>query len=257
MCGRFLLLAPVEALRRLFGVADSPNLMARYNIAPTQETAVVRLKPGGGGRELVLLRWGLVPSWAKDPATGANLINARADTVAVKPSFRAAFQTRRCLVPADGFYEWQAPVSGKGAKQPYLIRRRAEDPTQGTFAFAGLWEHWQQGAGQAIESFAIVTTDANAALKPIHHRMPVVVEARDYAAWLDPENKRAGGLLKPAPDDALVAVPISTRVNSVASDDAGVVEPLAALPPPAAMLRRKKPAGEKSDLPDWRQGSLF
>jgi putative SOS response-associated peptidase YedK len=256
MCGRFLLIAPVEALRRLFAVADSPNLMARYNIAPTQQAAVVRLKPADGGRELVLLRWGLVPSWAKDPATGASLINARADTVAVKPSFRAAFQMRRCLVPADGFYEWQAPVSGKGAKQPYLIRRRAEDPAQGTFAFAGLWEHWQ-GAGQAIESFAIVTTDANAALKPIHHRMPVIVDARDYTAWLDPGNKRASDLLKPAPDDAFVAAPISTRVNSVANDDPGIVEPLAALPPPAAGPPRKRPAGEKPNPPAWQQGSLF
>jgi putative SOS response-associated peptidase YedK len=256
MCGRFLLTAPVEMLRRLFGVADSPNLMARYNIAPTQAAAVVRLKPAGGARELVLLRWGLVPSWAKDPAAGASLINARADTVAAKPSFHAAFRTRRCLVPADGFYEWQAPVSGKGPKQPYLIRRRVQGGGQGTFAFAGLWERWQ-GAGQTIESFAIVTTDANAPLKAIHHRMPVILDPRDYAAWLDPGNERAGDLLKPAPDDALVAVPISTRVNSVANDDAGVIEPVTALPPPADGPAKKRPAAAPPPRPAWQQGSLF
>jgi len=239
----------------LFGVAESPNLMARYNIAPTQAAAVVRLTPADGGRELVLLRWGLVPSWSKDPATGASPINARADTVAAKPSFRAAFRARRCLVPADGFYEWQAPVSGKGPKQPYLIRRRASDPAQGTFAFAGLWERWQ-GAGQTIESFAIVTTDANATLRPIHHRMPVILDPRDYAAWLDCDNMRAGDLLRPAPDDALVAVPISTRVNSVANDDPGVIEPVA-VPAPMAEPPKPRPARGKPAKPESGQGSLF
>ncbi|MGQ0677913.1 MAG: SOS response-associated peptidase [Rhodospirillales bacterium] len=250
MCGRFLLTAPVEALRRLFGVADSPNLMARYNIAPTQPAAVVRRKPGDGGRELVLLRWGLVPSWAKDPAIGANLINARADTLAAKPSFRAAYRKRRCLVPADGFYEWQAPEAGKGPKRPYLIARR----DGATFAFAALWEHWH-GAGQTIESFAIVTTDANAALKAIHHRMPAILEPRDYAEWLVPKNPRAGDLLKPAPDDALAASPISTRVNSVANDAPAVIERLPGPPDPRAP--QAKPAKKNLAAPPASQGSLF
>ena len=250
MCGRFLLTAPVEALRRLFGVSDSPNLMARYNIAPTQTTGVVRLKPMDGGRELAALRWGLVPSWAKDVQTGATLINARADTLAAKPSFREAFQKRRCLVPADGFYEWQAPALGKGPKQPFLIARADRE----TFAFAGLWEHWQRD-GQTIDSFAIVTTDANATLKPIHHRMPVILDRADYEAWLDPDNKRAGALLKPAPDGALEALPISTRVNSVTNDDPGVIEKLAAIP--AAPAPKAKPGRDTPAKPPSRQGSLF
>ncbi len=256
MCGRFLLLAPAEALRRLFGAGGSPNLAQRYNIAPTQSTAVVRLKPDGG-RELVSLRWGLIPSWAKDAMTGAGQINARAETLAVKPSFRAAYRQRRCLVPADGFYEWQAPASGGGTKQPFLIARA----DRATFAFAGLWEHWQDRS-QTIESFAIVTTDANATLQPIHHRMPAILEPRDCAAWLDPQNQRAGELLKPAPDDALTATPISTRVNSVANDDPGIIEPVSvAAVMPAAPAPKPRPAKNKNrikpDDPHPTQGSLF
>lgn len=254
MCGRFLLIAPAEALRRRFGAAGSPNLAARYNIAPTQSTAVVRVTPDGG-RELASLRWGLIPSWAKDAMTGAGLINARADTLAVKPSFRAAYRQRRCLVPADGFYEWQVPASGKGPKQPFLIARA----DRATFAFAGLWEQWRDRS-QTIESFAIVTTDANAALKAIHHRMPAILEPSDCAAWLDPENRRAGELLRPAPDAALIATPISTRVNSVANDDPGIVEPVSvAAAIPAAPAPKPRPAKNKNkpDDPHPAQGSLF
>lgn len=241
MCGRFQLIAPVEALRRLFGVNQRSNLAARYNIAPTQATAVVRLDPAGG-RELVMLRWGLIPSWAKDMAIGASLINARGESVAEKPSFRAAFQKRRCLVPADGFYEWKG--EGK-TKQPFLIARR----DGATFAFAGLWERWQgrdKDGPSTIESFAIVTTDANDTLKAIHHRMPVILDRRDHAAWLDIENARAGELLKPAPDDALAAVPVSTRVNAVRNDDAGVMEP-------AEIVTEKTSAPKPASL----QGELF
>ena len=167
MCGRFLLTAPVEALRRLFGVTELPNLGARFNIAPTQDVPVVRAKAesaGAADRELVMLRWGLIPSWAKDASIAASLINARGESVAEKPAFRAAFLQRRCLVPADGFYEWKAAAhtGAKGKpppKQPYLIRRR----DQMTFAFAGLWEHWRgDGRTGPLETFTIVTTDANA-----------------------------------------------------------------------------------------------
>ena len=246
MCGRYLLIAPVGALRRLFGVTGCPNLAARYNIAPTQEAAVVRI--GADGRELAKLRWGLVPYWTKDTAIGANLINARVESLAEKPSFRAAFQKRRCLVPADRFYEWQAPVSGKGAKQPYLIARRDRE----TFAFAGLWEHWQ-GAGKdgmlAIESFTIVTTDANATLKPIHRRMPVILDRGDYEAWLDIENALAGELLKPAPDDALSATPILTRVNAARNDCPDVMAPAEAV---VEKTSASQPPAEPS-----RQGRLF
>jgi putative SOS response-associated peptidase YedK len=248
MCGRFLLTAPVEALRRLFGVEAGLNLGPRYNIAPTQETPVVR-PAAAGGRELALLRWGLIPPWAKDPSIGAKLINARADTVATKPSFRAVFRQRRCLVPADGFYEWKAGPSGKpGAgkpKQPYLIARA----DQATFAFAGLWEHWQD-AKRTLETFTLITTDANATLAPIHHRMPVILDPQDYAAWLDTKNKAAEALLKPAPDGLLRATAISTKVNAVRNDDASVIEPIAAgtlATEPTDAAAPAKPA----------QGSLF
>jgi len=240
MCGRFLLTSPIEALRRMFGVEAGLNLQARYNIAPTQETPVLRLA-GAGGRELVMLRWGLVPSWAKDATIGAKLINARADTVASKPSFRAAFRQRRCLVPADGFYEWKPMQPGK-PKQPYLIARADRRP----FAFAGLWEHWQSGP-QTLETFTLVTTDANATLAPIHHRMPVILAEADYAAWLDPANKGAEALLKPAPDDLLAAVAISTRVNAVRNDDPSLIEPFSADAAPASPQKPPPP----------RQGSLF
>ncbi len=237
MCGRFLLTSPVDALRRLFGVVDSPNFPARYNIAPTQDSAVVRLN-AEGGRELVLMRFGLVPSWAKGLSIGASLINARSDGVAAKPSFRAAFRQRRCLVPADGFYEWK-PGAAKGPKQPYLIRRADRAP----FAFAGLWERWQ-GEGQTIHSFCIVTTDANRALAPIHHRMPVILDPDDYAAWLDPKYDRAQALLLPARDDLLRAIPVSTRVNAVRNDDPACIEPLAQ-------------RDEKPNAAAPAQGSLF
>jgi len=251
MCGRFLLTAPVEALRRLFGVMELPNLGARYNIAPTQDVPVVRVKPDStqsGDRELVMLRWGLIPSWAKDATIAASLINARGESVAEKPAFRAAFRQRRCLVPADGFYEWKATshtgAKGKPApKQPYLIRRR----DQMTFAFAGLWEHWRgDGKTGPLETFTIITTDANADIAAIHHRMPVILDPADYGAWLDTGNKEAGALLRPAPLGALEAVPISTRVNAVRNDDASLIEPVAA-DEPAPAPRPAPPA----------QGRLF
>jgi putative SOS response-associated peptidase YedK len=230
MCGRFLLTAPVEALRRLFGVLDSPNFPARYNIAPTQDSAVIRLNQEGG-RELALMRFGLVPSWAKDLSVGASLINARSDGVATKPSFRAAFKQRRCLVAADGFYEWKPGPAAKAPKQPYLIARA----DRATFAFAGLWERWQ-GDGQTVHSFSIITTDANQALAPIHHRMPVILDPNDYGAWLDPKNDQPQALLLPAPDALMQAIPVSTRVNTVRNDDADCIAPLAEgnAPPKAA-----------------------
>jgi putative SOS response-associated peptidase YedK len=236
MCGRYSLTTPVEGLRQLFAFPEQPNLQPRYNIAPTQEVAVVRAAPpagasdrpagadeGGTGRHLVLLRWGLIPSWAKDPAIGARLINARAETLAEKPAFRAAFRQRRCLVPADGFYEWQ--TRDTGPKQPYHIARRDGAP----FAFAGLWERWRDPAeGRAVESCTIVTRDADAVLRPIHARMPVILAAESYDLWLDGAAKpaRLQALLAAAPAIDLVATAISTRVNKVANDDPEVLHPL-------------------------------
>ena len=225
MCGRYLLKAPAEALRRAFGFVEQPNLMPRYNIAPTQDVPVIReRREPKGERTLQLLRWGLIPSWAEDMKGGAKLINARAEGISERPSFREAFWKRRCLVPADGFYEWR--TEGK-LKQPYLIQRRDRAP----FAFAGLWERWvprmQPPEPAYIDSFTIVTTRANALLEPLHLRMPVILAPEDYARWLD---RSAGeselkALLKPAPEDVLAYVPVSPRVNAAAPDDAGLIEP--------------------------------
>ena len=236
MCGRYSLTTPVEGLRQLFEFPERPNLGPRYNIAPTQEVAAVRCAPpaeadrgpgdgeaGAAGRHLVLLRWGLIPSWAKDPAIGARMINARAETLAEKPAFRTAFKTRRCLVLADGFFEWQKQAAGP--KQPYRIARRDGAP----FAFAGLWERWRDPAdGRTVETCTIVTTDANALLRPIHHRMPVILAPEAYGPWLDPgsEVDRLQALLAAEPGLDLVAVAISTRVNKVANDDPEVLLPL-------------------------------
>jgi putative SOS response-associated peptidase YedK len=197
----------------------------RYNIAPTHQIVVVRADPAGGRRRADRMRWGLIPSWSKEGATGPPMINARAETLAEKPAFRTAFRCRRCLIPADGFYEWrQAPGGGRGKKQPFYIHR----PDAGPFAFAGLWERWGDSSGSpAIESCTIVTTDANPALRDLHDRMPVVLAPGDYALWLDPgvaEPARLAHLLAPCGAEELVAEPVSTHVNRVANDDPRCIE---------------------------------
>lgn len=219
MCGRFTQAyswAEVHAFLRLLGLPQ--NLRPRYNIAPTQEAGVVRL--GAEGHTLDALRWGLVPAWAKDLAIGSKLINARGETVAEKPSFRAAFRARRCIVPTDGFYEWRGTA---GRKQPCRIVGADRKP----FAFAGLWESWPHGPYGPIESFTIITTQANARLRPIHARMPVILDPADFDAWLDPalSANDALSLLRPAPDEAVDAYPVSTRVNNVRNDDEACIEP--------------------------------
>jgi putative SOS response-associated peptidase YedK len=220
MCGRYSLTTPVEALRRLFRFEQLPNLAPRYNIAPTQQAPVVR--SSGSGREIVMLRWGLVPSWAKEIA-GAPLINARGESVAEKPSFRNAFAKRRCLVPADGFYEW--PVRADGVKQPWRIGRRDGEP----FAMAGLWESWRAPGGEDVESFTIVTTAANGDIAPLHDRMPVILATNDHDLWLNAAAPRAEilALLRPYPANELRAYAVSTRVNKVANDDAACIAPAA------------------------------
>ena len=218
MCGRYLLRAPLDELQQAFGFPERPNLAPRYNIAPTQPVPIVRLRADGRGRELALVRWGLVPPWAKDAAIGSRMINARAEGITEKPAFRGAFRKRRCLVPADGFYEWRK-VAG-GGKRPVLIRRRDGAP----FAFAGLWERWRGPEGP-LDTCTIVTTDANALLAPIHDRMPVILDPADHERWLDPSRPGAEELLRPCPDDRLEAVPVSTRVNSPRNDDPSLLEP--------------------------------
>ena len=221
MCGRFVITSAPEALRKLLGYKEQPNFPPRYNIAPTQPIPVVRL--GQGERHFALVRWGLIPSWVKDPKQFALLINARLEGIAEKPSFRAAMKRRRCLIPANGFYEWQK--RGK-TKQPYFIRARTRAP----FAFAGLWETWTDRDGGEIETAAIVTCAANKTLMPVHERMPVIVPPEQYDAWLDSdkiEAKPAAALLGPAPEDFLEAYEISTRVNSVKNDSAENLDPAA------------------------------
>lgn len=220
MCGRYSLIRSVDEIGRLFGVQELPNLAPRYNIAPTQMAPVVRRRPRGG-RELAMLRWGLVPGWASGVKAASPLINARAETVAVKPAFRAAFKARRALVPCDGFYEWRTVDK---AKQPYRIGV-AEG---GLFALAGLWEYRaaKQPGESAIESFALVVTDANERLRGVHDRMPVIVAPADYETWLSGDEGAAANLLRPYPSEAMALVAVSARVNNVRNDDAACIEPV-------------------------------
>ncbi len=221
MCGRFTLLTSPEELSQQFGLSEIPDLSPRYNIAPTQQVAAVRTAEKGQ-RELVLLRWGLIPSWADSPAIGVRLLNARAETVADKPSFRSALKQRRCLIPADGFFEWQ---SVQGRKRPYYFREKAGRP----LAFAGLWEHWERG-GQAIHSCTIITTEANAVVKSLHDRMPVILLPDAYALWLDRTVQRPEQLvplLRPFPAEEMIVYPVSLRVNSPRNDDSGCVQAVA------------------------------
>lgn len=229
MCGRFCFLSPPEAVVRLFKVPDVPDLPPRYNIAPTQDAPVVR--EAGNGREFVMLRWGLVPFWAKDLKIGNRMINARGETVAGKPAFRQAFRRRRCLVLADGFYEWQQQPGGK---QPWYIRQASGEP----FAMAGLWECWRGGKDaeadeedvEPVETCTIITTTANEMMRRLHDRMPVVLDGDGVDAWLDSEAQPDGlqGLLAPAPDGVLEAVPVSRRVNSPANDGPELIRPVEA-----------------------------
>jgi putative SOS response-associated peptidase YedK len=213
MCGRYTLKTPAEALAQQFDLAETPDLTPRYNIAPTQQVAVVRADQAG--RSCELMSWGLIPSWAKDPAIGGKLINARSETAAEKPSFRSAMRQRRCLVLADGFYEWQASA-GKG-KQPFYFTLADEQP----FAMAGLWEAWSAPDGSTRHTCTILTTSANELLTPIHDRMPVILPPEAYARWLDPGMRHAEALydlLGPFPADAMRARPVSTLVNRVANN---------------------------------------
>jgi putative SOS response-associated peptidase YedK len=225
MCGRYTRKEQLEALLEVLQAVIRCDLTPRYNIAPSQMVACVRHAPENGHRECVLLKWGLIPSWAKDPSIGNTMINARAETVAEKPSFRKAFQHQRCLVIADGFYEWKR--EGR-AKQPYYIRFKDCRP----FAFAGLWESWKDQShedGSQIDSCTIITTGANELMASIHPRMPVILDPKNYEIWLDPAIKDPvllTPLLKPHPSDEMEAFPISTRVNNPRVDRPECLEPL-------------------------------
>jgi putative SOS response-associated peptidase YedK len=222
MCGRFTLQIPAELLAELFGLADPCEIPPRYNIAPTQQVAVVRRRDGGGNR-LDFLKWGLIPSWAKDPSIGPRMINARSETLEEKPAFRSAFKLRRCLVPASGFYEWEV-VGGK--KIPRYFRLRGGAP----MVFAGLWESWRAPDGASVESCTILTTCANSLVEPLHQRMPVILARGDFATWLDGNPGDPGGLkrlLRPYPAEGMEGWTVSTLANSVKNDHPELIESVA------------------------------
>ncbi|MFG0275004.1 MAG: SOS response-associated peptidase [Phycisphaerales bacterium] len=226
MCGRYTLSTPADILQAIFRVTEWVRMRARYNLAPMQDAVIVRAGAEGDTREAALARWGLVPHWADDPSIGGRMINARSETASGKPAFRDSFRRRRCLVPADGFYEWQATEAGK---RPMLIKRPDDQP----LAFAGLWSVWRPkdapaDAPERLETYTILTTSANSALRPIHERMPVILDARDFDDWLDPGATVEGleALLRPCPDDALAMHQVSTRVNSPKHDDPSLIEPV-------------------------------
>ena len=226
MCGRFTLSTSPAVIADHFGLDETPELAARFNVAPGQGIATISVSGEEGRSVLTLRRWGLVPSWAKDEKIGNRLINARAETVAEKPSFRAALRRRRCLVPADGFYEWAGP---KGSKHPHFIGLDG----RALFAFAGLWERWADPEGETLESCTLLTTGATEHLSALHGRMPVIVDPVDYGLWMDPDVNDPD-LVSPVIDrnlgGSLDFHPISKHVNDVRHDDPRCLEAIAGQP---------------------------
>jgi putative SOS response-associated peptidase YedK len=259
MCGRYILTSSPEAIRALFAYIEQPNFPARYNIAPTQPIGIVRLVDGK--RHFALVRWGLLPSWVKDPKAFSLIINARGEGVADKPAFSAAMKRRRCLIPADGFYEWKA---GAPRKQPFFIRARSGAP----LAFAGLWETWTGPNGEELDTAAIVTTSANGTLAPLHDRMPVIIPPDAFERWLGKgelessvDAALAQTLIRSAPDELLEAYPVSTEVNRVANDNPKLLElftgPLGGEPGLEPIRKRVKAPKAKKVKKNDGQGVLF
>jgi putative SOS response-associated peptidase YedK len=225
MCGRYAITLPPEAMRRLFRYEELPNFPPRYNIAPTQPVPIV--KNEAGARHFALVRWGFLPGFVKDPKTFPLIINARAEGIAGKPSFRAAIRRRRCLFPADGWYEWRRfeGPRGKTVKQPFLLRPRDGQ----TMGFAGLYETWSDPQGGEVDTGCIITTSANAATVAIHDRMPAVLDPKDWNAWLDCSDEKSDAaveLLKPAPEDAIEFLEVSSAVNSARNDGPELQRPV-------------------------------
>ncbi|HBE20709.1 MAG TPA: hypothetical protein DEG17_03520 [Cyanobacteria bacterium UBA11149] len=224
MCGRFTQSKLGNAIAEIFQLTEVPALTPRYNIAPTQSVATILKTVALEEKQLKMLHWGLIPSWAKDRSIAVKLINARAETVSIKPAFRSAFRQRRCLVLADGFYEWQQQEN-KTIKQPFYFRFRDEHP----FALAGLWESWQDVTGKIIDSCTILTTEANKLVSSIHHRMPVILNPADYDLWLDPGVKKLEvlhNLLRPYPTDDLISYPVTKAVNNANYDSVSCIDRL-------------------------------
>ena len=219
MCGRFSLHSNAHVVSLQFGLAQVPEYAPRYNVAPG--TPILAVRAGERGvRRGVLMQWGLIPSWARDPAIGSRLVNARAEHIADKSAFRNALRHRRCIIPADGFYEWRTTGD---RRQPYFVCPRDNV----LFGLAGLYEHWKGPEG-LIGSCTVITTQSNALMQPLHDRMPAILDAADYAHWLDPDNPDPVALLdilRPSPPERMTAYPVSTRVNNVRHDDAELIEP--------------------------------
>ena len=250
MCGRYAITSAPEAIRRLFGYDEQPNFPPRYNVAPTQPVPIVRMAEGR--RQFALVRWGLIPAWVKDPRGFSLLINARGESLDDKPAFRAALRYRRCLFPADGFYDWGR--EGERAR-PYYVRLKAGGP----MALAGLWENWMGPNGEEMETAAIVTTRANRMLTTIHPRMPVIVPPEAFDLWLDTRRvdaTTAAALIAPAPEEMLEMHEVSSAVNSAANDRPDLIAPVTA---EAAARARADDAAAPKRKPksDSRQGSLF
>jgi putative SOS response-associated peptidase YedK len=225
MCGRYTLTADVQVIQDTFQLDSVPPLQARYNIAPTQAVPIIT---GDKPRELTMVSWGLVPSWAKDTSGSAQLMNARGETIDEKPSFRTAFKRRRCLVPADGFYEWRKQGNGKAPQYIHFKDRRV-------FAFAGLWERWNSPHGDEVLTCTIITSEPNELIKPLHNRMAVILDAQDYATWLSKDTSPAElkHLLQPYPDnDDLDYHEVSPVVNGVSIDSPYLIEPFQSFNPP-------------------------
>jgi putative SOS response-associated peptidase YedK len=251
MCGRYELSSHPEVIALAFGLPRVPELRARYNIAPAQPVPVVRVGRDGE-RELVELRWGLVPRWAKDVAIGAKMINARAETVATNGAFRYAYAHHRCLVPANGFYEWRKAASGK---VPHHVGMQDGRP----FALAGLYERWRGNDGEVVDSVAIVTTSASPDVRDLHDRMPVIVPAHDHGRWLDRGVEDVSDLLVPWRGEALRVHPVSKRVNAVANDDPSLREPVEVPAVPAAEAparQRAAPAPVATGAAEAAPGTL-
>ena len=217
MCGRFAQKSPAKKIAKQFKVEEVPPLVERYNVAPAQ--MILGIREVDDTREATLYKWGLVPRWAKDPGIGNKLINARSETVEEKPSFREAFRRRRCIIPADGFYEWKREG---GWKQPFFFRLREDRP----FGFAGLWETWE-GEGHTITSCTILTTEANEVLRPVHERMPVILHPEDYELWLDADVRKLNlvkEVLRPYPASEMASHPVGIAINSPRSQGAALIE---------------------------------
>lgn len=220
MCGRYTITVKPDAVRQEMGVVLPQDYQPRYNVAPTQPVAVVT---DSGSREAVWMRWGLIPSWAKDPAIGNKLINARSETLIEKPSFRSAFAKRRCLIVADGFYEWQKGGAAGGRSQPFFFQREDEKP----FAFAGLWEFWRTPEGEPLHTCTIITCAANELVAPVHQRMPVMLSGDALWDWLMVNDTAAlQTMLKPYPAEMMKRVPVAPLVNSPEVDQPELVLPL-------------------------------